>query len=314
MHIAVLESLAVGAEELKSAMEPFVREGHTFSVYERTSDLSVLRQEMQGAQAVILANMPLPEAALSAASELRFIDIAFTGTDHVAVDYAHRRGIKVSNASGYSTGAVSELALALALAVYRHIPAQDRAARSGRDKTGLMGQELSGKTVGIVGTGKIGLRSAALFRALGCRVIGTSRHCTGGERSGIAHMPLEDLLRQSDLVLLHCPLTEETRGLIGERALRCMKKSAVLINVARGPVVDTAALYEALKTGKIAGAGIDVFDTEPPLDPSSDLVQLPNVVLTPHSAYFTQEAMQQRLEIVFGNLRAFLEGRMENEV
>ncbi len=314
MHIAILENLGVSRESLAAAMRPFQAEGHTFSVYERDTLPEIMDIRLQDADAVILANMPLPSDAIEKAPRLKFIDVAFTGCDHVGLAAAREKGITVSNASGYSTHAVSEMALGLLLSLLRELPEQDRRTREGGTKAGLCLRELYGKTVGIVGTGKIGMHTAGILKAFGCRVIGTSRTQTDGERNGIPHMPLKDLLKQSDAVILHCPLTEKTRGLIGREELALMKKDAVLINVARGPVVDTEALVEALEAGKISGAGLDVFDTEPPLDPELPIVRACGTMLTPHSAYATEEAMEARLAIVFRNLRAYLDGKPENLV
>ena len=314
MHIAILEDLAVAPERLKAAMAPFEKEGHTFSLYERTGDLKVLGKEVRSAQAVILANMPLPAEAIAGAERLRFIDIAFTGTDHVDVAAAKAKGIAVSNASGYSTRAVSELAVGMAISLLRELPVQEARVREGKAKLPSPGREMAGKTVGIVGTGAIGQYSARLFSAFGCRVLGTSRTVTEGEKAGIAHLPLARLLEEADIVVLHCPLHASTRGLIGKDAFRHIKKEAILINVARGPVVDTEALLEALREGRIAGCGVDVFDTEPPLAADSPVLEAERAILAPHIGYYTREAMEDRLDIVFRNLRAFLDGRQENAV
>ncbi len=314
MHIVILESLGVSREKLEGAMKPFQEEGHVFSVYERDTLPDVMELRLKDADAVILANMPLPAEQILNAPKLKLIDVAFTGVDHIGLAAAREKGIVVCNASGYSTHAVSELAVGLLLALMRQLVEQDVRTRSGGTRTGLSLRELYGKTVGIVGTGKIGMHTAGILKAFGCRVVGTSRTRTEGEKDGIPHMPLDDLLRVSDAVILHCPLTEETRGLIGRRELALMRPSSLLINVARGPVVDTEALREALENEQIAGAGLDVYDTEPPLDEHLPILEACHTVLTPHSGYATEEAMEARLEIVFRNLRAFLDGTPENVV
>lgn len=314
MKIAILESLGVSQARLEAEMQDLKAQGCTFACYERTLDQEVLKQECADADAVILANMPFPADVIRACPNLKYIDVAFTGVDHVGLDAARERQILVSNASGYSTRAVSELAVGMMLSLLRNLPAQEAAARSGGTKSGIGARELAGKTVGIVGTGKIGLHTAGILRAFGCRVIGTSATCTSGERSGIEHMPLQDLLAQSDIVVLHCPLNAGTRGLIGEKELKSMKESALLINVARGPVVQTQALAKALREGWIAGAGIDVFDQEPPLPVDEPLLDAPHTLLTPHTAFATEESMDMRLGIVFDNLRAFLSGKPVNLV
>ncbi len=314
MKIAILESLGVSQAKLEAEMQDLRAQGHTFACYERTLDADTLKGECADADAVILANMPFPADVIRACPKLKYIDVAFTGVDHVGLEAARERDIPVSNASGYSTRAVAELAVGMMLSLMRNLPAQEAAARSGGTKAGIGARELAGKTVGIVGTGKIGLHTAGILRAFGCRVIGTSARCTSGERDGIEHMPLDALLAQSDIVVLHCPLNAATRGLIGEKELRSMKESALLINVARGPVVDTKALACALREGWIAGAGIDVYDREPPLDASEPLLEAPHTLLTPHTAFATEESMEMRLHIVFDNLRAYLAGKPVNLV
>ena len=314
MKIAILESLGVSKARLEEEMQDLCSQGHTFVCYDRTTDRDTLRAECADADAVILANMPFPADVIRESPNLKYIDVAFTGVDHVGVDAARERQIPVSNASGYSTRAVSELAVGMMLSLLRNLPAQERAARSGGTKAGIGARELAGKTVGIVGTGKIGLHTARILSAFGCRVVGTSAKCTSGERDGIPHMPLGELLAQSDIVVLHCPLNASTRGLIGENELRSMKKSALLINVARGPVVRTEDLARALREGWIAGAGIDVFDAEPPLSASEPLLSAPNTIVTPHTAFATEESMDERLRIVFDNLRAYLAGKPVNLV
>ncbi|MBR1684141.1 MAG: hydroxyacid dehydrogenase [Clostridia bacterium] len=313
MHIVILESLGVSGEKLEEAMAPYISAGHTFAQYERTLDVEKLRGELMDADAAILANMPLPADALKGADKLRFIDVAFTGCDHIPLDKCRERGITVSNASGYATHAVAELAVSLALGLKREL----LRGKEGTSKLGaasFMGTELYGKQVGIVGLGKIGLHAARLFSAFGCKVVGTAGTQTDGEREGVPCLPLNILLDESDIVVLACPLNQNTRGLIGREALSRMRRTALLVNVARGPVVDSEALATALKEEKIAGAGLDVFDTEPPLPGSSPLLDAPHVLFTPHIGYRTQEAMESRLEIVFGNLGAYLAGKPVNLV
>ena len=222
MKIAILESLGVSKARLEEEMQDLRSQGHTFVCYDRTTDTDALKAECADADAVILANMPFPADVIRESPNLKYIDVAFTGVDHVGLDAARERQIPVSNASGYSTRAVSELAVGMMLSLLRNLPAQEAAARRGGTKAGIGARELAGKTVGIVGTGKIGLHTAGILTAFGCRVLGTSARCTSGERNGIPHMPLAELLAQSDIVVLHCPLNASTRGLIGEAELRSM--------------------------------------------------------------------------------------------
>lgn len=314
MKIAILESLACDRVRLEALMAPFKAEGHTFAEYERTEDTDTLIRETKDAEAVIIANMPLKAAVIENSPSLRFIDVAFTGVDHVALEACRKQHITVSNASGYSNEAVAELTVGMVLSCLRKLRAvEDRCRRRGT-KDGLIGSEIKGKTVGIIGLGHIGTRSAELFHAFGADILSASRTLHKDAPSYVEQTDLDTLLEKSDIVLLHCPLTPETRGLINARKLSLMKKTAILCNAARGPVVDSEALAEALKNGVIAGACLDVFDKEPPLDRDEVLLDAPNTLLTPHVAFATEESMALRAEIVFENLKAWMEGKPVNIV
>lgn len=314
MRIAIMESLGVSQAELDALKAPFEAQGHVFAEYERTTDATVMAERLAGADAMIIANMPVPDEVVLACENLKFIDVAFTGVDHVGLKAARDRGIAVSNASGYSDEAVAELGIVMALGLLRNVCDADRRCRGGMTAAGLPGGELRGRVVGIVGLGRIGKRAAELYHAFGCRVMATSRVWHADWPDYVEQVGLEELLAQSDIVQLHCPLDESTRGLINEAALARMKPTAYLINLARGPVVDAAALVAALNDGSIAGAGIDVFDREPPLDADDPLLGARNTLLTPHIAYATRESMSLRARIVFDNLAAWMNGEQRNVV
>ena len=314
MKVAILESLGISDEEIRSLEKHFEEKGVEFAHYTKSLDENVLLSELDGADVAVIANMPFPSSVVSKANGLKFIDVAFTGTDHVGLDAARERGIAVSNASGYSNEAVSELVLGMVLSFMRNISKVEERCREGKDKTGLVVSEVKGKTVGIVGLGKIGRRTAEIFNVLGANILASSRSRHMDAPSYVNEVELDELLESSDIVVLHCPLTPETRGLIGKRELGKMKKSAILVNVARGPVVDEKALVEALEKGEIAGALVDVFDKEPPLALDTPLLSAPNTLLTPHVAFATKESMSLRAEIVFDNLRAWMEGRQINTI
>ena len=207
-----------------------------------------------------------------------------------------------------------ELGIGMALMLLRNIPQVEQRCREGGTKAGLVGGELKGRTVGIVGLGNLGRRAAELYHAFGCRVLASSRTVHADCPAYVTEVPLEQLLRESDIVQLHCPLNASTRGMIDSAKLAIMKPTAFLINLARGPVVNAADLADALNRDVIAGAGIDVFDAEPPLPATEPLLQAKHTVLTPHVAFATAESMKLRAEIVFGNLRAFLDGKPVNLV
>ncbi len=264
----------------------------------------------QGAELVMLANMPFKENVLKELKDVKLLSVAFTGVDHVGMDYCKEHGIVVSNCSGYANEAVSELAIGLTLALYRRMIASDKAVREGKTRAGLLGIELSGKTFGVIGAGAIGKRTSALANAFGCEVVFYNRGKT--EIEGAKFVELDELLAVSDVISLHVPLTAETKGLIGAKEIAKMKKTALLINAARGPVVDSKALADALKEGRIAGAGIDVFEGEPPIASDHPLLNAPNVILAPHIGFATQEAMEKRAVIAFKNVQAYLAGKPQN--
>ena len=307
MKIAIMESLAVSSEELALRKLSFEKEGHVFAEFERTADIPTLIEEAKDADVMILANMPMPKEVINACKNLKYIDIAFTGVDHVAMDAVRAKGITASNASGYSNESVAELGIGLAIDLLRNIPQVEARCRALGTKAGLVGNELMGKTVGIIGLGKIGTRSAELFHAFGCSILAHSRSIHKDAPFYVEQTDLDSLLSRSDLVILHCPLNDSTRGLINAEALKKMKPSAYLINLARGPVVVSKDLADALNNGVIAGAAVDVFDKEPPLNADEPLLSAKNTILTPHIAFASQESMSIRAEIVFDNLRHFLD-------
>lgn len=314
MNVVIMESLGIGAEELASFQKPFEEKGVTFSSFEKTTDIFRLIEQAKDAEVMILANMPMPAEVIRACTKLKFIDVAFTGVDHVGLDAAKEKGIAVSNAAGYSNEAVAELGVGMALSLARNMREVEERCRAGQDKTGLVGWELKGKTVGIVGLGKIGTRSAELFHAFGSEILSYSRSVHADAPAFVSQVSLEELLTRSDVVLLHTPLTEETRGMIDKAALSKMKKTAFLINLARGPVVNEADLCAALREGVIAGAAIDVFDKEPPLDITQPILQAPKTLVTPHVAFATEQSMTLRAQIVFDNLAKWMEGNQINKV
>lgn len=287
--------------------------GHEFVQYDKDTDPAVQTERMKDADAVILANMPLAEAAVKSAENLKFIDVAFTGVDHIPMAAAREKGIAVSNASGYATEAVAELCISYMIQFLRNTAKVEERCRTGGTKDGLVGNLLAGKTVGIVGAGLIGKRTAALAKAFGCKTLAYNRSEVNDD-SIDRQVTLEELLRESDIVSLHCPLTESTKGLIGREQLALMKKSAVLLNTARGGVVDSQALAEALTKGEIRGAAIDVFENEPPLNTDHPLLNCPNTVVTPHIGFASAESLKQRADIVFENLYAWLDGKQLNAV
>ncbi|HTT61840.1 MAG TPA: NAD(P)-dependent oxidoreductase [Bryobacteraceae bacterium] len=244
------------------------------------------------------------------APHLRLLSLWGTGTDNVDLAAAARHGVTVTNTPGVSAFSIAEHALALMLAAARRIPQIDGEMRQGRWPRGHAAQ-MHGKTLGIIGLGAVGRRFAFLGAAIGMRVIAWTMHPQPA--LGFELVTLDDLLRLSDVVSLHLRLSAETRGFIGKRELGMMKPSAILINTARGPIVDEPALIEALATKRIAAAGLDVFAVEP-LPPGHPLTRLENVVLTPHCAGITAEALEAGLRLSIDNVWNFLNGSPTNVV
>lgn len=267
---------------------------------DRKEDAATLVERSQGADIVVLSNIPYRKDVIEKCPALKKICVAFTGVDHIDLAYCAERGIEVKNCAGYSTVAVADLSFGLVLSLARNIPACDRACRDGKTKDGLVGFELAGKKFGIVGLGAIGSRVADIAHAFGCEVFAYTR--TPKTHPNVTLVDKETLFRTCDIVSLHTPLNDSTRGLVGEKELSWMKPTAYLINTARGGVVDTHALVDALRNHRIAGAGIDVFDMEPPIPSDYQLNKLPNVVVTPHVAFATKQAFEKRAVIIADNL------------
>lgn len=313
MKIKVLEGLGIPQADLEQKLRAAVGTKAELVFYpDRKTDISSLVERCQDADAVVLSNFPFPAEVIRQSPLLKYICVAFTGFDHVDMAAVQERGIQVANASGYSTVAVAELVIGLTLSLLRKIPACDRAVRAGQTSQGLMGLELEGRTFGIIGLGHIGSQVAKLAQAFGCKVLAYNR--SHKEVPGVNQVPLEQVLAESDIISLHLPVNVETRGFLNANRLAQMKDSALLINCARGPIVDAAALAEALKTGKLAGAAVDVFEMEPPIPEDHPLVQAPNCILTPHVGFLSLEAMYKRADIVADNLRTWLAGKPLNLV
>lgn len=313
MKVVLLEGLGVSEQVIRMHADKLESLGHTFAAFPKDADPTVQLDRCRDADVVMLANMPLSPIVVEQCPNLKFIDVAFTGVDHIPVEAAKARGIAVSNASGYATQAVAELALSFMIQLLRNVGKTENKCRQGGTKDGLVGNLLCGKTVGIVGAGAIGKKTAQLCKAFGCRVIAFSRSPISDPAID-EQVTLDELLQRADVVSLHCPLTPQTKGLIGKEQLVKMKKSAILINTARGAVVDSAALAQALCSGDIAGAACDVFEMEPPLPLDHPLLHCPNTIVTPHIAFASVESMEMRADIVFENLYSWLEGKQLNAV
>ncbi len=277
-------------------------------------------ERLLDAEVVISNKVPLTEASLQQLPKLRFIAVAATGTNNVDLDYCRKHDIAVSNVRGYSTHSVAEHTFALLLALRRNIIQYHADIHAGAWQRSMQFalhshplNDLCGSTLGIVGLGDIGQAVARIAEAMEMKVLLAERKQSPTIRPG--RVRFEQLLAESDAVTLHCPLTPETRNLIGEAELRQMKRSSILLNLARGGVVDEVALTRALREGWIAGAGIDALKTEPPRGGNALLEpDIPNCIITPHVAWASQQAMARLGDEIVCNIEAFFRGEARNRV
>jgi glycerate dehydrogenase len=270
---------------------------------------------LSGCEVVLLNKAHLNAPAIAGADALRLVVLAATGTDNVDLEAARRAGVAVANIRNYCTTSVVQHVLALILALTQHphrYAALVRAGAWARSHSFALFEypirELAGRTLGIVGYGTLGQAVAQAGRCLGMEILVGARRGTG-TAIGVDRVPFESLLAEADIVSLHCPLTPATRNLIGTAELARMRPDALLINTARGALIDSQALLAALRAGRLGGAGIDVLPTEPPgADDPLVAVELPNLIVTPHIAWASHEARQRALDQVADNVRSFLAG------
>ena len=317
MKIVILERGTIGPDV---DVDVIAELGET-TIYDNTEPEQVA-ERVKDAEIIVANKCPLNETTLKDAAKVRFIEEFATGYDNIDLEYCRRRGIGVANVSDYSTPAVVQHTFALALYLLEHLPHYDQyvkdgayAAQSRFTYFGLPFTELAGKTWGIVGMGHIGQRVAAVAKAFGCEVIWYS---TSGAHAveGYRQVDFPTLLKESDFLSLHCPLNEKTHHLIDAEALQQMKSSAILINVARGKVVDNAALAEVLQKDVIAAAGLDVVEAEPitqdnPLNAIQDSNRL---IITPHMAWASVEARGRVVTEAYKNIEAFQKGEKRNRI
>lgn len=313
MKIVMLEPLGVSEALIREKIQPVTAAGHEFVFCgEKLTDAQKL-EAAKDADIFIIANSPLTADVINAAPNLKLISVGFTGVDHVDMGLCAEKGITVCNSQGYATDSTAELAVGLMLACLRNIVPYDDVVRDGGTLAGYTHNTLKGKTVGIIGTGAIGTRVAAITKAFGCKIIGYSRSQRPEALSlGLEYKDIDRVFAESDIVTLHAPLTAETKGLASKQHIDSMKETAILINCSRGPLVDSQALADALNEGRIAKAGIDVFETEPPIAGDHPLLNAKNVILTPHVGYYSEESLAARADIVCENIAAWLAGKPVN--
>lgn len=317
MKIVVLERNSVGSDISVDCFGDFGE----LVTYPNTLDHQV-SERVKDADIIIANKALLNEASLKDAANLKMVCEFATGYDNVDLAYCKSRGIRVTNAVDYCTDAVAQHTFAMLFYLMEHLRHYDDYVKKGEygaqdrfSNFDLPFVELAGKTWGIIGMGNIGRRTASIARAFGCHVI---FHSVSGRSSctEYEHVTFDELLAKSDFLSLHCPLSDLTRDLIDKEALRRMKKTAILLNVARGPVVNNSDLYWALQNGEIAAAGLDVLEKEPiTSDNLLGRIQDSNkLLITPHMAWATIEARTRIVTEVYQNIQAFLDRKERNIV
>ena len=313
MKISLIDPLEVKESYIEEQKEKLEKLGHDFTYYkESAKDDEEKIARLKDADIAIITNKPVSRKVIEN-TNLELIDVAFTGVDHVDLEACKEKGIKVLNASGYSDDSVAELVIGLTIGVLRKFDKNNENIFEVKSNP-LLGSLIKGKTFGVIGTGHIGKKLIELLQVFGCKIIAFSRTEKDDIKAlGVEYVDLKTLLKEADIVSLHIPNNKETKHFLGKEELDLMKEGAVLINCARGAVVDNDYLAKLLNEDKLR-AGIDVFDMEPPLPADYPLRNAKNVLLTNHVAFYTEEAMQIRADIVFDNLYSYLDGKIKNEI
>jgi len=317
LRIVAMEPLGVPDKRLNEIAAPLIERGHTVRQYhDRVEDLMDMIGRCREADALIVVDQILPGKLLEACPNIRMISIASEYRDQVDLQKARMKVVPVCKISEYWTYSVAELTVALLLAVKRRIVPSDAAARGKQPPESIEGHEIFGKTVGIIGTGSVGLHVARIMKAFGCELLAYSRtHKKEAEVwTGLEYVSLEELLTRSDIVSLHLPLNSGTEGFLSTERIAMMKQGAILVNTAHIKLMDCQAVSELLKSGWLAGAGVDAFDSETPLGGNHPLAKAPNVVMTPRSGAATPEALEKRAWLALENIMAWMDGKPKGVV
>jgi glycerate dehydrogenase len=316
MKAVMLDWATMGPDLDISEMEALLPD---LEIYDETADEEIA-ERIAGATIVLGNKVMISESLFAGAPEMRFIGLTATGTDNIDLESAKRHGVAVANIRAYCTESVAEHVFGCLLNLTHNLPGYVSDVRSGawQEASNFCMltrpiRELSAMTLGIVGYGELGKGVARIGRSFGMEVIVAAR--PGSDSVPPDRVSFEELLARADVISLHCPLTDATRGLFGADQFRAMKRTAILINTARGALVDSQALADALTAGDIAAAAVDVLPTEPPVDgdPLLDYAG-DNLVITPHIAWGTLEARQAAIDELTANIAAFLDGRERNRV
>lgn len=309
MKIVITDGFAVNPGDLSW---DYLKKYGEVTVYDKLSDEEA-PEAIGDADAVFTNRVKIGKSVLDKCKNLKYVSALGTGYDMIDVKACHERGVEVCNVPGYSTASVAQHAFTLLLANAFDLNGYADMVKQGK-WTGIPGfryheakfVELEGKTVGVYGCGAIGMRFAQICRAFGMRVLATKRTCTSGEIDGIEFTTPEELLAESDFVSFHCPLTDETRGMVNKAFIEKMKDGAVIINTARGAILNESDVADALIGGKLGGAGLDVLAKEPAA-PENPLLHSPNTIITPHCAWTSKEARLRLMDILDQNLASFIE-------
>ncbi len=319
MKIVVLDGYAENPGDLSwSGLEAMGE----LTVYDRTPfhDVAQIIARIGDAEIVFTNKTPLSEAVFSACPRMKYVGVLATGSNVVDVAAAERAGVLVTNTPAYGTAAVGQFAIALLLEICHRIGHHDAAVHAGRWETSpdfcfwdypLI--ELAGKTMGIIGLGRIGQATASIARALGMRVIAYSVSQSEEGRAVAEYVSLDELFAQADVISLHCPLFEDTRGMINQNSIAKMKNGVIILNNSRGPLIVEQDLADALNSGKVYAAGLDVVSSEP-IHGDNPLLTAKNCILTPHISWASKESRQRLMDIAVDNLRQFLNGTPVNVV
>lgn len=317
MKIVILDGHAVNPGDLSY---DYLQEFGEVIYYDRTATKEETIARIGDADIILLNKVPITAEILDACPTLKLICVQATGYNVVDVEAARKRNVTVCNVPAYSTDAVAQFTFALLLELCCQVGHHNRAVHQGRWSacpdfcfwdTPLM--ELAGKTLGIIGFGRIGMAVAKIAKAMGMQVIAHSRTRRAEGESLAEYVDLDTLFARSDIISLHCPLTAENTGMINAEAIGKMKDGAILINTARGALVDEEALAQALRSGKLRGAAADVVTTEP-IPADSPLLTAPNCILTPHMAWAPLETRKRILACTDASIRGFLSGKKVNTV
>ena len=290
------------------------------TVYDRTDAIETAKR-IGDAEIVVTNKVPITREVLDSCPNIRFITVLATGYNVVDTGYAKKKGIPVSNVPTYGTDSVSQFAIALLLELCHHIGEHNRTVHEGKWQNcadfcywDYPLVELAGKTMGIIGFGRIGHRTGQIARALNMNVIVNDSFVNPAfEKEGFTYVDRDTLFAESDVVVLHCPLLPETKGIINKDSISKMKDGVMIINNSRGPLIEEQDLCDALESDKVAGAAVDVVSTEP-IRHDNPLLKAKNCIITPHMSWGAKEARQRIMDITVENVRAFMENRSRNVV